>query len=347
MSKKPSRSNRHPIIGRKLGGYHILEFIGRGSTGKVYRARQVSLDRDVAFKILHPALATQKRFIQEFEHEAHAAGKLNHEAIVQVFDVGSIGPLRYISMDFMEGGNAKELLEEEGPLDIAKALGMIRDITSALAYAQSAGILHRDVKPANMLLDDQGTAKLADLGISQPLHALFEERGEDIAGSPHYMSPEQALGKPLDIRSDIYSLGASFFQLLTGRTVFQKESIQDVIAAHLGDARPCVCDLRPEIPARVAETISRMLARDPEKRFQSVADLQEHLQALAESLEKNKRSSSRASIAPITRRRSRQRSSTSKKLPKILYWIIGIAVLLAIYGTLVCFFGARWCPFLR
>ena len=268
-----SATDEDPLIGSTLAGYDIEKRLGRGAMGTVYLARQLSLDRPVALKILAPRFSKDEDFIQRFLEEARAAGRLNHPNVVQVYDAGHEGDYHYMSMEFLEGGSLEELLEREERLDIIRAVEAARDAAQALQFAQQNHIVHRDIKPANLLLTLDGTVKVGDLGIAADLRQYsggVEATGKTpVAGSPRYMAPEQARGESLDQRADIYGLGATLYKMVAGVAPFDGASVKEIIRAKMDNDPPPLRKLIPEVPGGLSSVVQKMLARNPDSRYEN------------------------------------------------------------------------------
>ncbi|MBM4016364.1 MAG: FHA domain-containing protein [Planctomycetes bacterium] len=265
---------------KKLGGYRLLERVGRGGMGTVYRAIQISLDREVALKLLSPELVKDKAFIEQFFREARAAGQLNHPHIVQVYDVGQDGETFYYSMEYVRGGSLEDLLREQGKLDVAEALRIAHEAAQALEYAELRGIVHRDIKPDNLMLAEDGRVRVADLGLALSLKSSADTKGQPILGTPHFISPEQALRRDIDIRSDLYSLGATLYRMLAGRTVFTGASAEEIIRKAVRDEPEPLRSHNPQVPEKVAALVHRLLRKDPDQRFASAKELRVELDVL-------------------------------------------------------------------
>jgi len=207
------------LSGRQLGGYRLLRRLGRGAMAEVYLAEQVSLGRQVAFKVLRSTLATDAIYVQRFHHEARAAAQLVHANIVQIYEVGCHDGIHFIAQEYVQGANLAELLARRGPPELAKVLAVVRQVASALHKAAEHGIVHRDIKPENIMLASSGEVKVADFGLAR-LYSREETTNLTqvgvTMGTPLYMSPEQVEGRALDSRSDIYALGVTTYQMLTG-----------------------------------------------------------------------------------------------------------------------------------
>ena len=270
------------LVGRTLGDYRILRVLGRGAMAEVYLAQQVSLQRKVALKILDTEAATEKTDVERFLREARAAASLVHAHIVQVYEVGQSGSLHYIAQEYVEGETLGQRIDRAGPLDPGDFARVLRQVASALARAGEAGIVHRDIKPDNLMLTLDGEVKVADFGLARVIEGRQQPRlTEDgmTMGSPLYMSPEQIEGKPLDARSDIYSLGVTCFQLITGRPPFSADSSMEVALQHLRDEPPRLETLRADFPPVLGQIVERMLAKRPEDRFGGGREVLEALES--------------------------------------------------------------------
>lgn len=263
----------------RIRGYEILDKVGSGAVGSVYRARQVAMERDVALKILHASLATDPRVVEKYVSEARAVAKLNHPHIVQGIDVGESEGLYYFAMEYLSGGTFEKLLEEEGPLEEERALIYLYQVASALQHAWEKNIIHCDLKPANLMLDKEGRLKITDLGLARIGEGDSTDVGASdgkrvVRGTPHYLSPEQ-IETPdgLDCRTDIYSLGATFYHLVGGITPFAGSGNKEIILARLkGDPLPLNA-AAPEVSAGLARLIGRMMSRKREDRPQTPGEV--------------------------------------------------------------------------
>jgi serine/threonine protein kinase len=265
---------------KTLGGYRLLERVGRGGMGTVYRAIQISLDREVALKVLSPDLVKDRAFVEQFFREARAAGQLNHPHIVSVYDVGQEGDAFYYSMEFVRGGSLEDRLRVEGKLPVPEVLRIALEAAMALEYAESRHIVHRDIKPDNLMLAEDGRVRVADLGLALSLKSSADHKGQPILGTPHFISPEQALRRDVDIRSDIYSLGATMYRMLAGRTLFQGTSAEEIVKKAVREEPQPLRELAPEVPEKVATLVHRMLKKEPAQRFASAKELRLELEKL-------------------------------------------------------------------
>jgi serine/threonine-protein kinase len=269
------------IVGRDIAGYRIIERVGRGGMGTVYKARQLSLDRIVAFKVLSPNMATDKEFIQRFADEVRAAAKLAHPNVASAFGVGQDGPLHYFVMEYMAGGSLQEKIDREGRVAPDRAVPMLMDVARGLAYAGEHGIVHRDIKPENLMLDEQGVTKIVDLGIACERKGRRRvSQAEGVFGSAHYIAPEQASGEHIDGRADIYGLGATAYHMLSGRTMFAGESQTEIMRKHVEDDPEPIEKVAPWLPKSLSTVVTKMTAKDPDDRYGSAKEVLEALQGL-------------------------------------------------------------------
>lgn len=262
--------------GQVIGGSTIEAFIASGGMGLVYRARKKFLDRTVAVKVLKPHLAAVPSFLARFLREGKVASSLEHPGIVKVFDVGEDGGRYYLIMEFVEGRNLLDVVSKEGRMPAAKALRIARQVAEALAYAHDRGVVHRDIKPGNIILADGGDAKIADLGLARPIREDTEVTNPGvIVGTPVYMSPEQCRGTAVDARSDLYSLGATLYMLLGGKPPFRGDSTAALIHRVVNEMPKPLKTLAPDVPDKVVTLVQRMMAKHPVARFQTGQEVAE------------------------------------------------------------------------
>jgi len=267
------------LTGKKLGLYEIVAPLGEGGMAAVYRAYQPSMNRHVALKILPQHFASDPQFTGRFQQEAKVLAKLQHPHILPIFDFGQANGYTYIVMPLVESGTLTDLLES-GPLSLKQIRALIWQIGEALDYAHARGLIHRDVKPSNVLVDGRGNSMLTDFGLAKIVEgsAKFTETG-GLLGTPAYMSPEQGRGLPLDGRSDIYSLGVILYEMATGRQPFDAETPIAIVFKHIQDPLPPPRDLNPNLPEAVEAVILKALAKDPADRYQTAREMVEALQA--------------------------------------------------------------------
>jgi serine/threonine-protein kinase len=272
------------LVGRRLGDYQLLRRLGRGGMAEVYLAQQISLERQVAFKVLRHSLAVNETYVRRFHHEAQAAAKLSHANIVQIHEVGQVDGVHYIVQEYVPGRNLKQLLAHRGrPFDAPQVALVLRQVAAALQKAADEGIIHRDIKPENIMLSNSGEVKVADFGLARI--ATGGERLEltqigMTMGTPLYMSPEQVEGKPVDPRSDLYSLGVTAYHVLAGRPPFDGDTALAVAVQHLKNEPPRLESIRPDVSTGLCRVVHRLLAKKAEDRYQRPVDLLKDLRGL-------------------------------------------------------------------
>ncbi|HYG76330.1 MAG TPA: serine/threonine-protein kinase, partial [Planctomycetota bacterium] len=270
---------------KEIGGFELISKIGQGGMGAVFKARQKSLDRIVALKVLPPSIAKDAKFIERFQREARACAKLNHPNIVQGVDVGKdeATGVWYFAMEFIDGASALKLLKSQGTVPEERALEIARDVARALECAAANGIVHRDIKPDNILLTSRGDAKLADLGLAKQMNkaedASLTQSGQAI-GTPYYMAPEQVRGASaeIDIRTDIYALGGTLYHLVTGQPPYSGETSALIMSRHLTEPPPKASKTNPKVSEACSRLIEKMMQKEREKRVQSPAELIEQIE---------------------------------------------------------------------
>ncbi|HVG95122.1 MAG TPA: serine/threonine-protein kinase, partial [Planctomycetota bacterium] len=274
----PSAGSPDPLVGTALAGYRLLERVGAGGMGSVYRAEQLSLHREVALKVLSEKLVSDSAFVDQFVNEARAAGQLNHPNVVQVYDVGQADSRHFFSMEFIHGGSLESKIPRTGGgVPWNEALNWFLDAANALIFAEKKGILHRDIKPDNFMLGQDGSVKLCDLGLAKKSESA-DLLAQGIIGTPHFISPESIRRKTeVDGRADLYSLGCTFFRIFTGRNPYPAPSVKDILLAHLNAPVPRVSSVVADFPKDLDEVVFRLMQKDPAQRFQTAEDLWEAL----------------------------------------------------------------------
>ncbi|MCL2171111.1 MAG: protein kinase, partial [Defluviitaleaceae bacterium] len=256
--------------------YEIIEEIGSGGMSIVYRARDTKLFRDVSLKVMRPEHMESEEFIDRFHTEARAIASLNHANIVNVYDVGNEDGINFIVMEYVDGSTLKELINKKAPFNDISMLGVANQIAIALAHAHEAGIVHRDIKPQNILVMNTGVVKVTDFGIAVSARANARRNSEDdhgtTMGSVHYISPEQACNDPVDPRSDLYSLGIVMYEMMTGDLPFDGESAEDIAAMHIETKLPDLRQFNPETDEAVIRLIKTLTNKLPERRYQTAAE---------------------------------------------------------------------------
>ena len=271
------------LSGRRLGDYQLLRRLGRGGMAEVYLAEQVSLKRQVAFKVLRGSLAGDDAYIRRFHHEAQAAANLVHANIVQIHEVGCLDGIHFIAQEYVSGQNVKQLLSRRGQgLDAPLAVSILRQVASALHKASEQGIIHRDIKPENIMLAQSGEVKVADFGLARiaSQEAVNLTQVGITMGTPLYMSPEQVEGKPVDPRSDIYSLGVTCYQMLAGQPPFDGETALAIAVQHLKTEPKRLEEVRRDLPPALCRIVHKMLAKDPADRYQRPIEILKDLRGL-------------------------------------------------------------------
>jgi serine/threonine-protein kinase len=282
MAPADSEITQDPMISKVIGGCQITERIARGGMGVVYKARQLNLGRTVAIKILSDELSRNPAYVERFLQEARSAAFLNHGNIIHINDVGEHNGIYFFIMEFVDGKNVREILKKKNALEVPQALQVALQVSRALQHAHRRGIIHRDIKPENIMITREGVVKLADLGLAKRLDSSggITQAGS-VLGTPFYMAPEQAKDfSKVDQRSDIYSLGVTLFKSLTGKVPFDGRTPIEVMIKAIEGKRQALRDLRPDLPPPVEALVDRMMARNPEDRFQQADDVIAAIEAL-------------------------------------------------------------------
>ena len=278
-----------------FGRYEILDKLGEGAMGVVYRARDASLGRVVALKMLSADLGAEEELHQRFQREAEAIGRLSHPNIVTVYDVGESSGQLYMAMELLEGDDLRSLIEKRAAIAFADRVRILIQICTGLAYAHSRGVVHRDIKPANILVGSDGRAKILDFGLARVSARSTITRRGVILGTPDYMAPEQAMGKGVDRRSDVFSAGAVFYEFLTLEKPFKGKTLHAVLYQIISDDPEPVLTVNPEVPVRLASIVHRMLRKDPDLRYGAMEDVARDLSEIHAAL----RSSGGRSTLPV------------------------------------------------
>ncbi|MCJ1907202.1 Stk1 family PASTA domain-containing Ser/Thr kinase [Planococcus ruber] len=351
------------LIGRSINGrYKILELIGGGGMSNVYLAHDMILDRDIAIKILRYDFSNEEELRRRFQREALSTTSLAHPHIVNIFDVGEEGSLHYLVMEYVPGKTLKEYIIDNSPVAPEQAVKIMKQLASALAHAHQNQIVHRDIKPQNILMDAEGNVKISDFGIAMALSATSYTQTNSVLGTVHYLSPEQARGGTANKKSDIYSLGIVMFELLTGKLPFSGESAVSIALKHLQTETPSLREIVPGMPQSLENVVLKATAKNPQHRYQSASELEEDLSTvlLPERLDEPKFSApidedaTRAmpaikdpavygsveetkTIAPVSKKEPAKKpvEPPPKKKKKKWPWIVGIAVFLILAGLIV------------
>ena len=320
--------------------YDLLEELGRGGMGIVYKARDRETGDLIALKLLKPEIASDKTVMARFKNELRLARKITHKNVCRIYEFNRAGTTAFISMEFVEGESLRAALSRYGSVSVRKALEMGRQICNGLGEAHSQGVIHRDLKPENVMVDGEGRAKIMDFGIARSVTATLTQTGSTL-GTPSYMAPEQAEGKPVDERTDIYAVGLLLFEVLTGRQVFTGDTAAQVAYKQVYEPPPALRTVDPTLPPAFEDIISHCLCKNPEDRFRTVESVEGALASLADSFETP--AAANAPIAapiamPVAAHRERRRVPRRVKIavPRLAFSralsVVGVivAVLLAV-----------------
>lgn len=266
------------LVGKHISGrYKILKLIGGGGMSNVYLAHDIILSRDVAIKILRYDLSNEEELHRRFQREALSATSLTNPNIVSIYDVGEDGDMHYIVMEYIKGKTLKQYIQEFSPLSAARSAHIMKQLTSAISHAHENGIIHRDIKPQNILMDEEGNVKITDFGIATSLGATSFTQTNSVIGTVHYLSPEQARGGVATMKSDIYALGIVFYELLTGELPFSGESAVSIALKHLQAETPSVREFDASIPQSVENIVLKATAKDQNHRYSNAEEMEEDL----------------------------------------------------------------------
>jgi len=266
------------IKGQKINDrYEIIRSIGEGGMANVYLAHDAILDRDVAIKILRGDLASDEKFVRRFQREALSASSLSHPNIVEMYDVGEDNGNYFIVMEYIEGKTLKQLLKKRGCLTLSEAIDIMLQLTDGMSHAHDSYIIHRDLKPQNIMISDDGGIKITDFGVAMALNETQLTQTNSVMGTVHYLPPEQASGKGSTIRSDIYSMGIIFYELLTGILPFKGESAVEIALKHMRDPLPSIRKQNPAIPQSIENIIMKATAKNPKNRYLDAKSMHQDL----------------------------------------------------------------------
>ena len=274
--------------GQKINDrYEIIKSIGEGGMANVYLAKDTILDRQVAVKVLRGDLSTDEKFIRRFQREALSVSNLSHPNIVEVYDVGEEDGQYYIVMEYIEGKTLKQLLYKRGALTLPEVIDIMTQLTDGLSHAHEAYIIHRDIKPQNIMIEDNGTIKITDFGIAMAVNATQFTQTNSVMGTVHYLPPEQANGKSATVKSDIYSLGILMYELLTGSVPFKGDNAVEIALKHMKEKLPSIRKQNPLIPQSVENIVIKACAKNPRNRYNTVKEMHDDIvSAMAKENEK-------------------------------------------------------------
>jgi eukaryotic-like serine/threonine-protein kinase len=308
------------VVGETIADrYDVEELVGHGGMSSVYKAKDSLLERHVALKILHEQYSADDDFVERFKREARSVAQLQHPNIVTVIDRGEENGRQFIVFEYIDGENLKEHVVRNGRLDVREALEIAVEVARGLAFAHEQGLVHRDVKPQNILLNGDGRAKVTDFGIARTVDVDGMTQTGTVLGTSNYIAPEQASGERVDAHSDVYALGVVLYELLAGEVPFPGESFVAVAMKHLHEPAPNLLDVRRDVPLRVAAAVDRALEKDPEQRFPTMDAFAAELEACLAELEHGPDGDA-TMVIPSRQRAPRRRKQVSR-------WPIGIGLL--------------------
>lgn len=316
--------------------YEVKETVGSGGMSSVYCAFDTLLERNVALKIMHDQFGEDPDYVERFKREARAVAQLSHPNIVTVIDRGEQDGKQYIVFELIDGENLKELIERGGPLPIRRSLELGLEIGRALAFAHANGLVHRDVKPQNVLLNEDGRAKVTDFGIVRSLDGVGHTETGTVLGTSHYVAPEQARGERVDAQTDVYSFGVVLYELLSGEVPYPGDNFLSVAMKHVNEPVPDVLERRPDAPLRLATLIERCMAKDPADRPASMEAVVEELQACLHELETKPGGDATMIVRkPAARRPSRRPARAARRRFPLLPLLLVVLVAAAVLGALL------------
>jgi serine/threonine-protein kinase len=296
----------------------------------VWKADDRLLDRTVAIKVLHEQFTQDEEYVERFRREARSVAQLSHPNIVTVIDRGEEGGRQYIVFECVEGENLKQLIERSGPLPVRDALLLALQMARALSFAHGRGLIHRDVKPQNVLLNEDGQAKMTDFGIARSVDVEGVTITGTVLGTSEYIAPEQARGQRVDALTDVYSLGVVLYELLTGGVPFRGENFVAIALRHVNEPPPSVLDRRPDCPPRLAIAVERAMAKRPEDRFASMQELVAELEACLAELDPSSEEATMISRRPVAAPRARRSTRPRRRRGGILWPIAAVVAILGI-----------------
>jgi len=331
------------MIGEIVAGrYELQELVGSGGMSSVYRALDQLLERNVALKILHPHYGDDAEYVERFRREARAVAQLSHPNIVTVIDRGEADGQQYIVFEYIDGESLKQLVDRTGPLPARRAIELVLQVADALAFAHQAGLVHRDVKPQNVLVTDDGEAKVTDFGIARSLdveHGVTQTG--TVLGTSNYLSPEQARGHAVTPATDVYSLGVVLFELLTGDVPFPGDNFVAVAMKHINEPPPPLLERRPDVPVRLVHAVERALAKEPAARFQTMEAFAAELRACLAALGDPDADRTFITQAPVLTESRPRRAHTARRSRWPLYAVLIVVAVAAAAVALFALPGSK------
>ena len=334
------------VVGETIAErYELEEVVGQGGMSTVYKAHDSLLERYVALKVLHQQYNEDEDFVERFKREARSVAQLQHPNIVTVIDRGEEDGRQYIVFEFIDGENLKELVVRKGRLDVRDALEIADEIAQGLAFAHENGLVHRDVKPQNVLLNGDGRAKVTDFGIARSLdveHGVTQTG--TILGTSNYIAPEQATGQPVDAHTDVYSLGIVLYEMITGELPFPGENFVAIAMKHIQQPSPNVLDVRGDVPLRVASMIDRALEKDPEHRFPTMGAFATEIEASLAELDRGEDAEVTMVVPAAQRLRPQKHRKPVSPVPILIGLLGALAIAAVIVGLLTLRGGGGGSP---
>jgi eukaryotic-like serine/threonine-protein kinase len=326
------------VVGQLVADrYELKDVVGTGGMSSVYCAYDTLLERNVALKILHEHFGEDGDYVARFRREARAAARLSHPGIVTVIDRGEEDGREFIVFEFVDGETLKDLVERGGPIPVRRVLELGLEIGGAVAFAHQQGLIHRDIKPQNVLLNEDGRAKVTDFGIARSLDAVGHTETGTVLGTSHYVAPEQARGEHVDAQTDVYSFGVMLFELLAGEVPYTGDSFLSVAMKHVNDPVPNVLDRRPDAPLRLASLIERCMAKHSSDRPESMDAVVSELESCLVELDGKPDGEATMIIkAPAaTPSRPRREHARGPRVAPLLFVVLGALLLAAVIGGLL------------
>lgn len=358
------------VKGQKIDGrYQIVRTIGEGGMANVYLAYDTILEREVAVKILRGDLANDEKFVKRFQREAKAASSLNHPNIVEMYDVGEDDGNYFIVMEYVNGKTLKSLIKKRGALSVSETVDIMLQLTSGIACAHDSYIIHRDIKPQNVMILEDGRVKITDFGIAVALNSAELTQTNSVMGSVHYLPPEQANGNGATVKSDIYSLGILMYELLTGKLPFKGDNAVEIAIKQMKEKLPSIIAQNPNVPQSVENVVIRACAKNPENRYDSVREMNEDLRTVLSEERANekklvykypdvedevgnqKKEEQEKVEKVVQKKQEKEEPKVTKEEPKnknnandtgkfkMVVTLIGMITLFIVVGLLVAFFG--------